>query len=351
VTAEHPPLRLGIIGCGGISERHARAAAATPAVRIAACCDVRPGLAEDWAARHGCERAFTDYKAMIGEHDLDALIVATWPSQHREHVLGCLEAGATSILCEKALALDAASVLEIWRAAAEARAHVVEAYMYRHHPAIHRLDELLQAGTVGPVDSVSTAFSLLDPAESAPDDPERDWRQRSDLGGGAPFDLACYCVDACNRFATTPPRQAVAIAGTSARYGTVDRLFGLVEYEDGLVGIVQSSKRSHFDHELRIAGADGHLILPVAWRIERATEVLLRRSVAWGEFETAMFPIRAEDPFRLQLEAFAASVRGEQASVPSLAESVVTAATMDALLASAAEGTAVPVTVPEAVRA
>jgi predicted dehydrogenase len=351
VTAEHPPLRLGIIGCGGISERHGHAAAATTEAEIVACCDVRRTVARDWSARHGCERAYDDYATMLREHDLDGVIVATWPSLHREHVLGCLAAGAPAVLCEKALALDAAEALDIWRAATEAGALVIEAYMYRHHPAIRRVDELVDDGRVGTLDSVTAAFSLLDPEESEPDDPDRDWRQQVDRAGGVPFDLACYCVDACNRFAGSPPRRALALAGTSSRYGTTDQLFGLIEYENGVVGIVESSKRGHFDHQLRLAGADGHLVLPVAWRIETAIDVLLQRSVGWGEIETTVFPVAATNPFRLQLESFAAAIRGAGPPVPSLAESVTTAATLDALLASAGEGAALPVEIPAAVRA
>jgi predicted dehydrogenase len=320
-------------------------------VSFVACCDVRPDIAETWSRRHGCERAFDDYRTMIREHPLDAVLLATWPNLHREQVVGCIEAGVRNILCEKALALSCAEALEIWTAATEADALVLEGYMYRHHPAISTIDELLASGEIGELDNVSAAFSLFDPEEAPPDDAHRDWRQRVECGGGVAYDLACYSVDACNRFARTPPSQVLAVAGTSERYGTLDRLYGLIEYEDGLVGLLESSKRADFNHELRLSGARGHVRLPVAWRIENATEVLLSRSVAWGEFETTRFPLPAVDPYRLQLESFAAAARGEARPVPSLAESVRTAATMDALLASAKERTAVPVDVPLAVRA
>ena len=91
----------------------------------------------------------------------------------RDHVLGCLEAGARNILCEKSLALTGAEALEIWRAADEAGAVVVEGFMYRHHPAIARIDELLAAGSVGQLDNIWAAFSLFDPADSEADDPKR----------------------------------------------------------------------------------------------------------------------------------------------------------------------------------
>jgi predicted dehydrogenase len=165
------PLRLGIVGCGAISERHGPAAALTPAVSIVACCDVRRDVAEQWRERFGCERAYDDYLSMVREHELDGVILATWPNLHREQVLGCLDAGVRCILCEKSLALTGAEALEIWQAAEERDALVVEGYMYRHHPAFQSLLELVESGRTGSVDSVWAAFSLFDPADAPPDIP------------------------------------------------------------------------------------------------------------------------------------------------------------------------------------
>ncbi|MEX0816547.1 MAG: Gfo/Idh/MocA family oxidoreductase [Gaiellales bacterium] len=344
-------MRFGVIGCGWIAGRHAQAATAAGAVSIVACCDVQREVAEAWGRERGCERAYGDYLTMVREHELDAVLIATWPNSHHEQVLGCLDAGIRNILCEKALAPTGAEALELWSAATAADALLVEAYMYRHHPAIGRIDELLAAGEIGALDSVSAAFNLFDPEEAKPDDPVRDWRQRAECAGGVPFDLACYSVDACNRFAGSPPRQAFAIGGTSARYGTLDRLYGVVEYENGIVGLLESSKRSDANYELRLSGAHGHLRLPVAWMRDGPTEVVLSRSRGWAEFDTQRFPVAPADSFRVQLEQFAAAVRAEAPPVPTLAESVVTAFTLGALLASAADGVPVPVEIPEAIHA
>jgi predicted dehydrogenase len=344
-------LRLGIIGCGGISERHANGAAQSDEVAIVACCDIRLDAAENWARRHGCEGAYVDYRAMLQEHELDGVILATWPNQHHEHILGCLDAGARAILCEKSLTLTGEEALDVWNTATDAGALVVEAYMYRHHPAFHLLEQVVADGEVGEVDSVRAAFSLFDPGEAASDDRDRDWRQRPDLGGGVPWDLAGYCVDACNRFAASRPLRVTALASRSDRYATIDRLFGLMEYENGRVGVVESSKRTDFDHQLRIDGSRGHALLDVAWRIEADSEVRVSRSTGWGVFETSAMPVAEADPYRLQLEHFASTVRAETPALPALTESVVTAYTLDALLKSAAEGVAVPVEVPGGVAA
>ncbi|HXV58098.1 MAG TPA: Gfo/Idh/MocA family oxidoreductase [Gaiellaceae bacterium] len=340
--------RLGIVGCGSVSERHARAAAASPEVAIVACADTERRRAEDWARRHACEAAYGSYEELVRGHELDGVILATWPTLHRDQVLGCLELGVRAILCEKALATGGEQALEIRAAARAAGALVTEGYMYRHHPAIATIDRLLAAGEIGEVDSVHAAFSLFDAEESPPDDPARDWRRRLECGGGVPHDIACYCVDACNRFAGARPRAAQAVTGTSPRNGTIARLFGLILYENGVVGCVESSLRADANHELRISGSRGQLRLPVAWRIDHPTEVIAARSVGWDVYEERRFPAPAVDAYRLELERFAAAARGEAEPVPALEESVLTALVVDALLAGGREGAAVAVDVPDA---
>lgn len=343
-------LRIGLVGCGGISERHAKGAAATDAVSIVACCDVRPDIAQEWSRRYGCERAYDDYLTMVREHELDAVLIATWPTLHRDHVLGCLEAGARNILCEKSLALTGAEALEIWRAADEAGALVVEGFMYRHHPAIAGIDELLAAGSVGQLDNIWAAFSLFDPADSEADDPKRDWRQRKDYGGGAPWDLASYCIDACNRFAASPPKRAMSVTQASDRYGTIDRLWPDRVCERGrrTDRVEQAGRLQPRAPDQRLARQRG---ASRRWRIEGPTEVVASRSVGWGEFESERHGIPKADAFRLQLEAFAAAVRENSPTAPSLAESVVSALTLDALLASAAAHEVIDVRLPVGVGA
>ena len=345
------PARLGIVGCGGISHRHGPAAAASAEVEIVACCDTRTDVAEEWAAIYGCEHVYGSYRAMVDEVELDGVLLATWPVQHCAQILGCLEAGVRFILCEKSLTTGVAEALEVFSAAEAASATVVEALMYRHHPALQRVEQLLEGGAVGAVDSVRACFSVFDPEGSSADDPLRDWRQHAERGGGVPYDLACYCVDACNHFAGALPQRALAVGARSERYGTINRLYGLIEYADSPVGIVTSSLRSDFDHELRVSGTTGHVVLPVAWRIEGPISVTVTRSVGWGKFEEEQFQIGAADPYRLQLERFAAVIRGETGPVPTLAESVVGALSLDALVRSAAEGIPVDIDVPDHIRA
>jgi predicted dehydrogenase len=356
------PLRLGIVGCGWISDWHGRAAAQVGDVEIVACCDSRAEVAEAWRERHGAARAYDDYATMVRDQDLDAVLLATWPPHHLEQIRTCLELGVRAILCEKALAVGSDQALEIFTAAREAGALVVEGFMYRHHPVIQRVDDLLAAGAIGAIDVINASFDSMDLEEVDPDDPARNWRQRKDLHGGVPYDHLCYCVDAANHFAEALPREVMARSSTSERYGTVNRVHGLIEYENGRVAVVQASKRGNFDWELKLKGRTGQIVVPVAWTPDRlppreayepgeATDVLLRRRVDLFQYETEALPVPAADPYRCQLERFAAAVRGTATPRPALAESVVNIHTINALLESGRTRTTVPVDLPDAVRA
>lgn len=356
-------LRLGIVGCGWISDWHGRAAALTDGAEIVACCDTRRQAAEEWRDRYdNCRTAYTDINAMLAEEQLDGVILATWPPHHRDQIFACLNAGIRAVLCEKSLTVSAEDALEVLDAALNTSALVVEGFMYRHHPAMREVDRILGAGELGVLDSVTAAFDFFDPEEPAPDEP-RDWRQRQDLHGGVPFDLLCYCVNAANHVAGALPREVQALSRRSDRYGTVNRLYGLIEYENGVVGCVTSSKKSDFNYTLRINGAIGNLVLPLAWtpnalpprlQVDKTefTELLVSHGTgAPFQYETTRVQVSGADPYLEQMRDFVTAVRDGKPAQPSLAESVLNVYTINALLTSAAERLPAQVELPGNVRA
>jgi predicted dehydrogenase len=355
------PLRLGIVGCGSISHWHGRAAAQLSEVDIVACCDIKAEVAEAWRDTYGCERAFTDLETMVREHELDAVLLATWPQQHLEQIQVCIDAGIQSILCEKSLTVRDEDAIAVFDAARAAGVLLVEGFMYRHHPAMRKIDEILDSGQLGQIDNVSAAFENYDPETEDPNGP-RDWRQRADLDGGVPYDLLCYAVNAANHAAGSVPTSVMAVSRRSERYDTVNRVYGLIEYENGAVGRVHSSKRGSHDYELRISGEHGRLILPIIVTPDRIpprhyfeegdySEVYLSRMSDWFTYETEAIRIPAADPYLFELRDFAATVQGAREQEPALAESVLNIHTINALLTSAQERVAVPIELPAHIRA
>ncbi|MFH1570675.1 MAG: Gfo/Idh/MocA family oxidoreductase [Gemmatimonadota bacterium] len=338
-------MRIGMVGCGGISHAHGEAARKVPGFEFVACCDLRPEAARAWAEKYG-GTAYGDCAQMLDRQELDGVLVATWPTEHRANVEQCLDAGVRHVLCEKALTLTGHEARQLWERTRLVGAILMEGFMYRHHPAIRRAESLVAAGEIGSVDSVRACFSAQDPETQAADDPDRDWRQRPECGGGVPYDFACYCVNGCRHFAGGVPRRVYCRGDLSERYGTMNRLYGLIEYDNGGVGIVESSRRSCLTQELQIAGSRGILTLPLAWTIFEDAQLQIRRGEGWERGLGDTFEVARADPYELQLRNFAAVIRGEARPQVPLAESVVNTYTIEALVASAREQRPVEVEVP-----
>lgn len=96
------PLRVGIVGLGGMGHEHAVACRAEPGVALVAGCDIAPDQRGRWGAAHGVPASalHADYRAMYDRERLDLVIVATHADTHAEAVIAAAEHGI-HVLCEK----------------------------------------------------------------------------------------------------------------------------------------------------------------------------------------------------------------------------------------------------------
>jgi predicted dehydrogenase len=151
--------------------------------RLVAVGSRRP--ARDAAHRVGSYEG--SYDDVLADPAVDAVYVALPNALHHEWVLAALAAGK-HVLCEKPLTLTSVAAAEIGAAAAASGLVVMEAFMYRFHPQYERAawDRLL--APVGALRAAEVHFS-------EPMDIPGDIRADPALGGGALWDLGCYCLD------------------------------------------------------------------------------------------------------------------------------------------------------------
>lgn len=343
-----PNIRLGVVGCGEHSHAHAAAAALVPGVELVAACDSDEARALAWASRYGCEAGYGRLADLVAHRALDGVILCTWPNLHAQQIEACLAAGIKNILCEKALVVSAAEARHVWRLAGEYSAQVVEASMHRHHPALRALERILAQEELGPIDSIRAAFHNYEPEDTMPLGETAGWRNRGECGGGVPHDWMHYLVDSCNHFSGSRPRRVFATGSASEHSGVIYRLYGLIEYESGLVGIVECSKLADFSNALQITGARGTLHLPIAWAIKgEVTITKTRRKPAWDFILKDTVQIGEANAFALELEDFVRVVRGVGVPLVPLRDSVVNALTTEALVTSLRRGAAVEVELDE----
>ncbi len=102
----HPPIGIGLIGCGSWGSVHARVYHSSPLVRFVAVCDTDLGRAEGFARKYGAESAHTDWAVLLANPHIDAVAIATPDFTHTELVHAALLAGK-HVLVEKPLATTA----------------------------------------------------------------------------------------------------------------------------------------------------------------------------------------------------------------------------------------------------
>ncbi len=212
-------VRFGFIGAGWIAHR-----ALGPAVHAATGARLQAAAARDPRRAETLEpsgRSYSDYRALLADPEVDAVYISLSNDAHLPWALAALEAGK-HVLCEKPLGLDAAQVATMADAAARHDRLLVEAFWYRWHPRTRRLQELLASGAIGQVHSMEADFSFAGDFEGTQ---RGNYRMDPARGGGALYDVGCYCVSAAHmtlgdglvveRAETLPGRTGVDLATTA----------------------------------------------------------------------------------------------------------------------------------------
>src|SRR6476659_5632634 len=92
---------FGIVGCGMISNFHARAIAEVRGAKLVACFDTREPAAEKFADEYGC-KAYTDLDAMLADPKVSIVTIATPSGAHMEPAVAAAKA-RKHVIVEKPL--------------------------------------------------------------------------------------------------------------------------------------------------------------------------------------------------------------------------------------------------------
>lgn len=114
------PVRVGLVGCGGIAAEHARFLKGLRHVKLVACCDPTKGRAAEFAAKHGIEASHDSLDRLLAAGGLDAVHVLTPPTATHSVASRCLDAGL-HVLVEKPMAMSAAEARDLYARAKAAR--------------------------------------------------------------------------------------------------------------------------------------------------------------------------------------------------------------------------------------
>ena len=315
-------VRWGVLGTADIARGQT-----IPAMKQASNCELFAvaGRSEDKACRFrdefGFAKAYGSYDELLADPEVEAVYIPLPNNLHCEWAVRALNA-KKHVLCEKPLAVSREQEETMFRAAEENGVHLMEAFAYLHSPAIAAIKAELEAGAVGEIRYLESAFITPRRADT-------DIRLRRETYGGAMFDLGCYALSMALWMIGKDPEEVRAAAQFSGRhidlYSTA-----LLLYPDGAVakldcGMLLPDGRLD---RLHIYGTRGELHSPVEFNQSGDISYTVVRD---GKRETKT--VTAPNNYTLEIEQLGRCVRNGETPWVSKAFSLRCAAAMDAILA------------------
>jgi D-xylose 1-dehydrogenase (NADP+, D-xylono-1,5-lactone-forming) len=331
-------VRWGVLGSAKITE-----AEVGPAMlrarrsRVVAVASRRLESARQLAAALGAERAFGSYEELLKDPDVDAVYIPLPNTMHKEWTLAALAAGK-HVLCEKPMGMTGDEVREMIAAAERSGRVLMEGFMWRFHPRVARVRQLIADGVIGDVRLVRATytFDLAAASDVRSGSVDDDIRLNPAMGGGALTDLGSYCVNGLRTYAGSRPVEVVSFRQGSPGREVETTISGEVLFENGVIGQFFAALDLPGGGHVEIVGTEGRIRMVNAFRIREVQGPFVVEVLRLdGELsETHEF----QDQYELELEHFADMVLDGAEPVIPLEDSLDNALTLEAIRRAWDEG-------------
>jgi predicted dehydrogenase len=254
-STSQPAARWGILSTGGIARQFTRDLLLTGHT-VAAVGSRTRASAERFAAHFELPAAHASYESLVADPSVDIVYVATPHPFHYPNAMLALEAGK-HVLVEKPFTLNAAQAQHLVAYAADHGLVALEAMWTRWLPHMARLREIVAAGTIGELRSMSA-----DHTQRLPDDP-RHRLNALELGGGALLDLGVYPVSFASQLFGAP--QSIQAVATFKETGADAQVATMFRYPGGQIATTYSASTTRGPNVAVVLGSGGRIEVDSVW--------------------------------------------------------------------------------------
>lgn len=322
-------LRWGILSTAKIGMEHV-----IPALLDAENCTIAAiasrdkSRAEAVAERFAIPHAFGSYDAMLESDLIDAVYIPLLTSQHVEWSIRAANAGK-HVLCEKPIALQAQQIDAIIEARDTNKVLVSEAFMVTYHPQWLKVRDLLAEGAIGILKHVQAAFTYNNT------DPDN-MRNILSQGGGALPDIGVYPTVATRFVTQCEPLSVSAKVERNATTGTDNYASWRADFGSFEMSAYVATEMA-LRQEISFHGDEGWIALTAPFNagLYDADTVFLYDK---DHEETRQFRFPGVNQYRMEVEAFARSVAGEDQEIFSLESSINNQKLIDAIYRAGESG-------------
>jgi UDP-N-acetyl-2-amino-2-deoxyglucuronate dehydrogenase len=229
-------LRVGILGGGGISDTHARAARGIPGVEVVAVHGENRDKAAALARSSGAA-VYDDLDSFLA-HPMDIVAIGSPSGVHAAQAIPALRRGL-HVLVEKPLDTTTAKIDDLIAEADRARAKVGVFFQDRLTPDLVEIKHLVDGGVLGEPVFISGRVKWYRPPEYYGDSR---WRGTWKFdGGGALMNQAIHTIDLMLWLFGPVARVTGRVATRVHRIEVEDTAAAVLEFASGAVGVIEAS--------------------------------------------------------------------------------------------------------------
>ena len=296
------PVRVGVVGLGYWGPNIARNLAAIDGCELRWLCDSDADARQRLASSFPATQTTAELDHLLGDSELDAVVLATPVPTHAELAVRVAQAGKHCFV-EKPLATTAADAEAVVEAASSAGKLLMVGHLLEYHPAVARLKLLIDEGELG------SLYYL--------------YGSRLNLGvlranENALWSLGAHDVSVVLHLIDEEPEECLAHGASYVREGIEDVVFCYLRFPSGITAHLHLSWLDpHKERRLTVVGAR---------RMATFDDMLVEGKLAiydkgfdedtrsWGEYITRSGDVFAPrianaEPLRLECEHFLDCVR------------------------------------------
>ena len=258
--------RWGILGPGNIAQNFADGLAQAQSGVLSAIASRSEERRKSFGERNGVkpEKRHATYEALLADSEIDAIYISTPHPWHAEWAIKAMRAGK-AVLVEKPAGMNAAEVVAVTEVAEQCDTFFMEAYMYRCHPQIARLLEIIMSGEIGTVQHIKATFGFSASFNAGSRLYDRN------LGGGGILDVGGYTTSLVRLVAGAaqglPIAEPITVKGVGivGKSGVDEVALALLTFAGGLMAEIACSVARNMDNTAIITGSKGTIELPNPW--------------------------------------------------------------------------------------
>jgi len=251
-------VNIGVIGVGRIGRLHARNLKyQVPGTKVLAVADIFEKSAREVAAQLEIPIAEKDYRILLENKDIDAVVICSSTDTHAQIISEAAEAGK-HIFCEKPIALDVDKIDQAITAVKKAGVKLQVGFNRRFDPSFKKAKELVAKGTIGTPHLVRITSR----------DPEPPPISYIKVSGGIFLDMMIHDFDMARFLLGQEVIELMAVGSclvdpAIGEAGDIDTAIVTLKYENGAWGTIDNSRKAvyGYDQRIEIFGSEGCIMV------------------------------------------------------------------------------------------